>query len=194
LCLVPGRAMIARMDERVRQDIRGITTAPVLPPVAIEDSAHPVKTGWWLRLALALCATLLLALAFDRTMSILWVGQADLAVEVKVVEAGSGRPVPGARVEVLPLDRGAAFALATDGAGVARADCPRCKSCGERSPLRLTDTFSVHKPAWWYRASAPGYETGQWAELGGRSERTGPGKARLTVRVELRRADSPARP
>ena len=107
---------------------------------------------------------------WDRIGMIAWVGAKDLEISFIVSEAGSGQPVPFAKIDV--NSRGGcsgepdeqAFLLMTDSKGNARRMC-RCMSAGRLSRLRLTDTYSVRLPGWTVSASAPGYRSSEWIEI-----------------------------
>src|SRR5262245_46450819 len=107
------------------------------------------------------CMVLVLLRAYDRAQMYAWVGQTDLEVEFVVTDAGSGNPIPGARVEVkseggLYAERDKQeFALVADADGKARKVCRDSMCFGKVSGLRFTDTYSVHLPYWRFRVVAP---------------------------------------
>jgi hypothetical protein len=79
------------MDERVKQDIRGITTAPVTPAVAPGDVGDLRKRGRWLLWPLlGVGAALLLPLAV--VVAFYWFAP------VRAAPGDRQRPVPGAPV------------------------------------------------------------------------------------------------
>ncbi len=151
---------------------------------------------WRIRLLIAAVAVPLLVWGFDRVQTIYWVGSTDLEVEFAVIDAATGGPVPGARVEVqseggfYAEDFEQKFALVADAAGLARKECPRSMCFGTQSGLRFTDTFVVHLPFWRYRVVAERYDPTEWADLDvlerrRQVRRAGPGKAKLVVPVPL---------
>ena len=143
-----------------------------------------------------------LVLIYDRITSILWVGNTEVDIRVVVTDAGSGRPVAGARVEVQttePTDRGEELRQATvtaDVDGMAQVGRPDILCSGSRSGLGLTDTFVAHLPWMRVRATAPGFAPGPWTQLnvGERIDavqRTGPRQSTLVVPLLLRKASDP---
>jgi hypothetical protein len=150
----------------------------------------------WKWLLLAIGALPLLVWGCDRSQRIYWVGSTDLEVEFRVSAAGSGAPVPGARVEVqsegglYEEHEKQEFMLETDAGGVSRKECRGSMCFGTQSGLRFTDTYVVHLPWWRFRVSAPGYEASEWANLDvpeyvHQVQQVGPRRARLVVPVSL---------
>jgi hypothetical protein len=140
----------------------------------------------------------LLVWGCDRLQTIYWVGSTDLEVKFAIINADTGDPIPGARVEVhseggFYEERGKQeFDLVADASGVARKECRKSMCFGARSGLGFTDTFAVHLPWWRYRVSAEGFEPSEWAELDApefrrRARRVGPGEAILVVPESLHR-------
>jgi hypothetical protein len=128
-----------------------------------------------------------------------WVGSTDLEIEFVVTEAGSGGPVPGARVEVHSEgrfseepDKGA-FVLVADAGGVARKECLGSTCFGTRSALGFTDTYVVGLPWWRFRVVAPGFEPCDWLDLDlpehvRQVQRVRPHRARLVIPVSLHKS------
>jgi hypothetical protein len=156
------------------------------------------KRRRWRKGLIALAVILLAAWGFDRLGGIYWVGRTDLEVEFVVTEAGSDRPVPGARIEVRSEGgfyeerEKQEFVLHADGGG-AVSKVYRSSMCfGKRSGLGFTDTFAVHRPWWLVRVSAEGYQRSEWLEVNSSEyarqvRRIGPGKAKVTIPVALRK-------
>lgn len=155
-----------------------------------------MKVRRWLWLVVsAVVGVPLLLLGYDRVFGMHWVGGTDLEVEFAVADAITGRPVPGAAVEVQSAggfyaeDYVQEFTLEADAGGSARKVCRNTMCAGTRSGLGMTDTFGTHLPHWRYRVTAAGYEPTDpiWITHGpGRAaERTGPGCSRLVVPVAL---------
>src|SRR5215207_5993454 len=151
---------------------------------------------WRNRLFLAAVVVPLLIWGYDRLQGIYWVGSTDLDVAFAVTDAGTGGPIPGARVEV--QSEGGfyeerdeqEFVLVANSDGVARKECRNSMCFGTQSGLRFTDTFVVHLPWWRFRVTADGYESGDWTEMDvpenvRRAQRSEPGKAKLVVPVTL---------
>lgn len=151
-----------------------------------------LNLGQWIVLDLiAVILLLLIWAAFFQTVS--WVGGTDLEVELSVVDAATGNPVPGAAIDVHseggfyeerePQD----FALVTGPDGRARRLCRQCM-CFGTSGWNI-DTYFVHLPWWHYRVSARGYHPTEQAELdvpaNRRKVRRGKPAATLRVKVPL---------
>lgn len=160
---------------------------------------------WWKRLLIAAGAVLPLVVVYDRFLMIRWVGSTDLEVELVVTEAGTGSPIPGARVEVQSEGgfyeerERQEFALLADDAGVARKVCRESMCFGSTSGLGFTDTYAVHLPFRRVRVVAPGYEPGEWMDLDVLDDRravqrVGPRRAKLVVPVSLSRVEAGAPP
>jgi hypothetical protein len=150
----------------------------------------------WKWLLVIVCGVPLVVWGCDRATIVAWVGTTDLMIEFEVVDAQSGDPVPGARVEV--QSQGGfyeerdkrEFVLLADADGVARKECHKSMCYGTESGLRFTDTFAVHLPWWRYRVIAAGYHASEWADLDlpefqRAVQRAGPGQHKLVVRVSL---------
>jgi hypothetical protein len=130
-----------------------------------------------------------------------WVGSINLEVQFTVTDADTGIPIENARINVVSygglhderdMQR---FTLKVDREGVAKRSCQNLTCDGTRSGLRLTDTHHVYLPWWRFQATAPGYETVEWTDLGnpefGNQVRVvGPHAPRLVIPIELR----PVRP
>lgn len=151
---------------------------------------------WWICVLAGAIAVPLLVWGFDRVQMIRWVGSTDLEVEFTVIDAATGNPIHGARIEVqseggfyVERDK-QEFVLVAGPEGVARKVCQRSMCFGTQSGLRFTDTFVVHLPWWQFRVVADGYEPRERTELDGpeyvrQVRRAGPGKAKLVVPVSL---------
>jgi hypothetical protein len=152
---------------------------------------------WW-KWLIALGLIPLFVWGYDRFQMIYWVGSTDLEVEFAVTEAGSGKPIPGARIDV--QSEGSfyeerdtqVFVLHADASGMARKECRQSMCFGTQSNLRFTDTFVVHLPWWLFQVSADGYLTNEWVNLNEweyaqQVQRAAPGKAKLVVRVSLQK-------
>ncbi|WP_152050899.1 hypothetical protein [Tautonia marina] len=126
-----------------------------------------------------------------------WVGHTDLRAVFVVTDADSGRPVPSAAIEFrsegggfCAEDREASlYSRQADASGKLVREWSDCMCFGTKS-LRK-DTFAVHLPWLWFRASAPGYVASEWAYLDGqpyhRALKRGKGLATLHVKLSLRR-------
>ena len=140
----------------------------------------------------------LIVIGCDRIQSVRWVGTTDLTVEFVVMDAVTGEPVHGARIEVqseggvYAEDTKQDFVLVADPKNEARKICRDSMCFGSRSGLGFTDTFTVHLPWWHFRALADSYEPSGWTyldvpEFGRRTVRDGVGKSKLIVQVPLRK-------
>src|SRR5262245_27701282 len=101
---------------------------------------------------LILSAVRLHVWAYDRMAPGSWVVGTDLEVECVVTEAGSDRPIAGARVDV--QSEGGfyeerdekKFVLTVDADGVARKVCHQSMCFGTSSGLGFSNSFAVHLP------------------------------------------------
>ena len=149
----------------------------------------------WLYIALVIVATSFLAVVYDQVLFYSWVGYTELEIEFVVTD--SGRPVPGASVQVHSEggffkggEEEEDFVLVTDGNGIARTSCDDVWCSGEKSGLRLTDTYDVYMPWWQFQVTAPDYHASECYFLASREfnkqvQRLGPGKAKLVVPIQL---------
>src|SRR5262249_17538012 len=152
-----------------------------------------MRRRWW-KWLFVLVPIPALVWGCDRAGTIHWVGATDLEIEFVVTDGASGQPVAGAQIDVDSrggfYDKSAEeqFQLTADADGKARRVCRNAMCFGTRSGLGFTDTFVVHLPWWRFRASAPGFRTGEWQELdvpeyGRQVQRVKPGRSRLLVPV-----------
>jgi hypothetical protein len=131
--------------------------------------------------------------AFDASQVTSGSGSSDLEVEFLVVEAGSGRPIANAAVEVFRFGGRQVTAHRTNDVGKVRLPFQDCAVDTRRSRLGLTNTRNVHPPELYLRASAVGYEQTKWELLGAdfdrgtKSVEVG-GKDRFPVRFEMKKA------
>jgi protocatechuate 3,4-dioxygenase beta subunit len=147
----------------------------------------------WVVLGLIVVVILLIFLPVFQTVH--WVGSTDLEVEFAVVDASTGRPVPGASIEIHSeggyseeRDR-QDFALTTGSDGRVRRLSRDRMCCGTSGWAR--DTYTVRPPPWAYRVSAPGYLPTEPTELDvpenvGKARRGNPA-AKLLIEVPLRK-------
>ncbi len=156
---------------------------------------------WWKPLLIVLGAVLLVGIC--GLNHVRWSGRTDLEVKFVVRDIVSGRPIPGARIEVQLMEGvpeeerdKALFVLTADESGVARKECPESPCTGERSGLGFTDTFYVSPPWWRFRVKAEGFEPRGWTDLVPAYQRQGrrvrPGKALLVVPVSMLSKDTEA--
>jgi hypothetical protein len=154
---------------------------------------------WWKWLLLVACTVPVLGWGCDRLQTTYWVGSTNLEVEFAVADAGSGDPIPGARVDIqseggFQEERDKqGFALVADPGGVARKECRNSMCFGTQSGLRFTDTYVVHLPWWRFRVTAPGYEPSEWVFLDApeyvrQAQRAGPRRAKLVAAVSLHKS------
>jgi hypothetical protein len=150
---------------------------------------------WWSWLLLLPALLVLTVVGYDRLQMIDWVGFTDLEINFLVTDAGTGSPIPGARIAVHSEysygDEEQDFSLMTGADGVAQRRC-RCMCGGKESGLGFTKTFGVGIEHWLFQASAPGYEPTELLDLGDlgygpRVQRVGPGRTKLVVPVYLRK-------
>jgi hypothetical protein len=128
---------------------------------------------------------------------IMWIGSADLSVELVVADADTGQPIQGARVTIIcetgdydgaEDDMKKPFELRTDDAGVARRLLPNNWRSGTTSLLRFSDTCHPRKPGWQLRVSALGYQASEWRPLWDEGSKVVCGKGepdRLVARIGL---------
>ncbi len=126
-----------------------------------------------------------------------WVGSIDLEVHFIVTDEDTRIPIENAKIDVNPYgglyderDK-QRFTLLADREGVAMRLCQNGTCAGTRSGLRLTDTHYVYPPCWRFQATAPGYETGEWTDLGNpeftdKVRVVGPDASRLVIPIRLR--------
>ena len=127
-----------------------------------------LSLGPWVVLGLIAVVILLICLPLFQTVS--WVGSTDLEVDFAVVDASTGRPVPGTTIDIHSeggyyeeRDR-QDFTLTTGPDGRVRRLCRDCM-CSGTSRWKI-DTYAVRLPWWYYRVSAPGYHPTEPTELG----------------------------
>lgn len=150
---------------------------------------------------IGLLAVPLLVMLVDRCYQFMWIGNYDLEVVFVVTDAGTGLPVPEANVEIQDFggdyqggnhDSRIEYVLSTDPQGTVTRMCPRNTCIGTDSLLGLSSTFDACLPSWRVRATAAGYEPGEWVKIGGigqnhqarRQSRT----AKLTINLPLRKS------
>jgi hypothetical protein len=162
-----------------------------------------VKGNGWLDSPIPLLGAGLLVLlvwGYDRYKRMNWIGYTDLEIEVEVTDATSGKPIPGAHIEVQSWgtmedgdDEERKFDLYANANGVVHQEFGKTKCSGCLSGLRFTDTFHVYRPWWYFQITAAGYEPSDPIDLhlsGNRwkAKRTGGGRSKLFVDVSLQRA------
>jgi hypothetical protein len=151
---------------------------------------------WELVIAVAVGALLLFG--YDLTLTKLWIGSTDLEIEFVITEIGSGKGVPGARVEIqssthsYETPKKEEFVLIADSGGVAAREWYNITCTGRQSGLRITNTFAVRRPWLKFRVTAAGFEATEWLaaedlEAPRRVVRTGPRQSRWVIPVELKR-------
>jgi hypothetical protein len=138
---------------------------------------------------------LLTAIAFSvwgcRSETIRWVGHTDLEITFLVVDEATAQPIPRARIEVHSeggLYEGVKhqdFALVADRAGRLKHLFKDSMCFGTTGPN--IDTYVVHLPDWYYRASAPGFEPTEMTALDvlENRKRVRRGKQAATLEVEV---------
>ncbi len=152
-----------------------------------------------LRSGLVVLSLLLLgAIAYDRTVSVRWVGSTRLTVELRVANAETQQPIDNAEILIFaesnrglePEDQ--PVRMRTDRDGTVRHECPSATTAGQQSGLGFTDTRSVAPRDWLLSVRAEGYVgiedftlTGQRR---GTAMSTGTGQAKLVVLIPLRKA------
>jgi hypothetical protein len=147
---------------------------------------------WWKRLIVGVLVLALIVYVYDMVGTIRWQGRTDLEVVFCVTEAGSGTPVPGAKIEIQePETNNKPFTLVTDSDGIARKSCPNSHTGGVQSRLRFTDSWVVRLPSWRLQVIAVGYDPSEWICLWEekyykQARRLGPGQAKLVVPISLR--------
>ena len=83
-------------------------------------------------------------------------GAKEVGIRFVVVEAGTGRPIPGAEVVLLiPTDPGPSPEASTGPAGVASIVAP-CRVVRRR--LLFWDASVVYFAGWWFKVTAEGYQ------------------------------------
>jgi hypothetical protein len=174
--------------------------APPRPTLVLPGSGRSLTGLRWLIAGLIVLVLLVLCLPAFQTIH--WVGATDLTVEFALTDADTGEAVPGAALRVHTeggFYRGGwggdgddlkDFELVTGPDGAARCLCPDSMCFGTKS--LFTDTFGVHLPWWWIRASAPGYQPSALTEVDVPEHwravrRTGPGTAKVVIPVRLKR-------
>jgi hypothetical protein len=155
---------------------------------------------WKLLLAGVIAAVpLLVAWGYDRLQTMSWVGYTDLEVEFAVTDAETGVAIEGATINQVNSEGGTyheegekSFSLNTDARGFARRTCTRVMCSGGHSGLGFEETYTVDLPWWYYRISAPGYETTSVISLNEienvrRVQRIGRGQAKLVAPTAIRK-------
>ena len=131
-----------------------------------------------------------------RGNSVKWVGRTDLVVHFSVTDAETGLPVSNATVGIRSESGGfcddrepRSFTIATDANGNAKHTCTNCMCFGSRSAFE--NTFVVHLPWWWFRATATGYSDfePEYLDLPANIQRVQRGKtfATISVPIQLRK-------
>ena len=155
--------------------------------------------GW--RIGVFVLSVLALGLwGYDRAWTELWIGATELKVEFVVTDAETGQHVGGAEINLRDEGRltderpEATWTSTTDAAGITLRSVDAVCT-GRQSGLKITDTYSVRCPWWYYRVKAPGYELLNWTPLQGdeqrrRAERVGPRASRLVVPIAIRKRAS----
>jgi hypothetical protein len=138
------------------------------------------------------------AVIYDRSDIVRWVGSTNLTVEFVVTDSDTGEAIAGTEILAYPGDgypNEIPLRLITDRDGVARWEGKRT-SGGTSSGLRFTDTFSVHLPDWMLVVSAPGYQQPDVSYVNepggpfrGKAVETGPNHWRLVVPIALRKSE-----
>jgi hypothetical protein len=149
----------------------------------------------WLAIALAL-AIGVVAILMPGVQKIHWVGSRKVDIRFIVADELSGKPIAGAKIfvhqESSPSCDNCAdttdFTLTAGADGTVLFQCGDCTSAGTIGPG--IDTYSIHLPQWYFRASAKGYRWNDGAYLddvsGQRQVQRGTSTATLDVAIKLR--------
>jgi len=157
-------------------------------------------TRRWLLWACLIVVTLpLLVWGYDRLLFNYWVGSTDIEFEFVVADADTNSHVPGVTIEVQPVDRtpegggeASELVLVADETGAVRKLFRDVTCTGEQSGLRLTNSYAICLPRWWFRATAPGYQPSprlflDSKEYEQRLQRVDSHRTKLVVPVTLRK-------
>lgn len=149
------------------------------------------------KLILPLLFVILLLLGIDHFFQIMWVGHTDLDVVFLISDAETGKPIPGAQIEI-KQERGGfyentdamEFSLITSDTGFASRECRFSMCFGSSSLLTINNTFVVHLPLWTFRVRAENYRASDWiwldkSEYIRQAKRNGDGKSKLVVPISL---------
>lgn len=160
--------------------------------------------------SLVVCSALLTLMGLavwgiDRMQTVMWVGGTNLHVEFAVIDANSGNPIPGARIEIRcdgsfydggwEEDREKPFELRTDRDGIAQRVCRNNRCIGTQSGLCFTNTRVVYVPNWHVRVSADGYDASSSLDVHekyqGKVRHEGMQNDRLPIQIALMKAGAP---
>jgi hypothetical protein len=149
------------------------------------------------KVVLICCIVALFAIALlPFYYGVYWVGHSDLRAVFVTSDAETGRLVPSAIIEFRSEGGGlcqedrdeARYSLQADATGKLTRKWTGCMCFGTKSLMQ--DTFAVHLPLLWFRASAPGYDATEWVYLDDqpyrRAVRRAKGLATLDVKIALR--------
>lgn len=111
---------------------------------------------------LLICAVSCAAVVIVFSPAVAWVGRTDVNVQFIVADTDSEQPIANATIYIRAESGGfcedrepGEFTLTTDRNGVAYHISRQCVCFGSKGTFK--DTFGIHLPNWWCRASASGY-------------------------------------
>jgi hypothetical protein len=144
----------------------------------------------------SLAVLLIGALLLPTLQTARWGGRTDIDIQFRVTDAATGQPIPGARIDLAPEERGERFCedpitepftLVADDNGIASRLTTGCPCGGSQGWFE--DTFGVNFPGWSYRVTADGYSDSEKLQLrtpeNGNSAKRGPPHTTVLIPVAL---------
>src|SRR5438477_12868018 len=121
-------------------------------------------TRRWLKWMAGTGLAALIVWGCERGSGTWWVGRTDLEIVFIVIDGGSGKPIPGAHLEVKSVGeleqdaREENFVMIAGANGAARKECRNSRCAGADSLLGFPRSYIVYLPYWRYRALAVGFD------------------------------------